>query len=286
MVQVEFVPNGWFLRHIEVNHIVGEPDKITKSLFVWTFDASSKKYVGWSFQSSGNMSKVTGTWDAASKTFSHVDPNPPPSMTVKLTETFASNDSINGSLLFARNDGVRMFDMVWTRSRQKGLTPNPLQKQWARIGTPIQLLPDEVKKLESFIGPKDAEFIHRPSVVSPQGGSSKTVSSGEWILDGRFVLARTGLGDKESLFVTGYDTNQKAFRYVRMGSNGELEENIGQWNEAARSFEWKGVGDANGLTRTSTSRLLGSGAVETHILTRTQDGKIHMDLTIKSTPRK
>lgn len=286
MFHAEFVPNGWFLRHIQVNHIVGEPDKITKSLFVWTFDASSKKYVGWSFQSSGNMSKVTGTWDAASKTFSHVDPNPPPSMTVKLTETFASNDSINGSLLFARNDGVRMFDMVWTRSRQKGLTPNPLQKQWARIGTPIQLLPDEVKKLESFIGPKDAEFIHRPSVVSPQGGSSKTVSSGEWILDGRFVLARTGLGDKESLFVTGYDTNQKAFRYVRMGSNGELEENIGQWNEAARSFEWKGVGDANGLTRTSTSRLLGSGAVETHILTRTQDGKIHMDLTIKSTPRK
>lgn len=286
MFHAEFVPNGWFLRHIQVNHIVGEPDKITKSLFVWTFDASSKKYVGWSFQSSGNMSKVTGTWDAASKTFSHVDPNPPPSMTVKLTETFASNDSINGSLLFARNDGVRMFDMVWTRSRQKGLTPNPLQKQWARIGTPIQLLPDEVKKLESFIGPKDAEFIHRPSVVSPQGDSSKTISSGEWILDGRFVLARTGLGDKESLFVTGYDTNQKAFRYVRMGSNGELEENIGQWNEAARSFEWKGVGDANGLTRTSTSRLLGSGAVETHILTRTQDGKIHMDLTIKSTPRK
>jgi hypothetical protein len=36
----EFVPNGWFLQHIEVNHIVGEPDKITKSLFVWTFDAS------------------------------------------------------------------------------------------------------------------------------------------------------------------------------------------------------------------------------------------------------
>lgn len=213
----EFVPNGWFLRHIEVNHIVGEPDKIAKSLFVWTFDASSKKYVGWSFQSSGNMSKVTGTWDEVTKTFRHLDSNPPPSMTVKLTETFASNDSINGSLLFARNDGVKMFDMVWTRTRQKGLAPNPVQVQWAKIGTPIQPLPDEVKKLNPFIGPKDVEFIHRPSVVSPQGGSSKTVSSGEWILDGRFVLARSGLGDKESLFVTGYDTNQKAFRYVRMG---------------------------------------------------------------------
>ena len=24
----EFAPNGWFLQHREVNHIVGEPDKI------------------------------------------------------------------------------------------------------------------------------------------------------------------------------------------------------------------------------------------------------------------
>ena len=282
----EFVPNGWFLQHIEVNHIVGEPDKITKSLFVWTFDASSKKYVGLSFQSSGNMSKVTGTWDAATKTFRHLDSNPLPSMTVKLTETFASNDSINGSLLFTRNDGLKMFEMVWTRSRQMGLAPNPVQEQWAKIGTPIQPIPDEVKKLEPFIGIKDVEFIHRPSAVSPQGGTTKTSTSGAWILDGRFVLARTGVGERESLFVTGYDTNKQAFRYVRLGANGEVEENIGQWNEAARSFEWKGVGDAPGLMRTSTSRLIGNGAIETHILTKTPDGKVQMDLTIKSTPRK
>ena len=81
-------------------------------------------------------------------------------------------------------------------------------------------------------------------------------------------------------------STKQAFRYVRFGLNGELEENIGQWNEAAQSFEWKGVGDATGLSRTSTSRLLGNGAIETHILTKTQDGKVHMDLTMKSTPRK
>ena len=61
---------------------------------------------------------------------------------------------------------------------------------------------------------------------------------------------------------------------------------IGQWNEAAKSFEWKGVNVPSGLTRTSTSRLVGNGVIETHILTKAQDAKVHMDLTIKSTPRK
>ena len=283
----EFVRNGWFLQHIEVNHVVGEPEKVGKAIWFQTFDAPSQKYVTWFFQSSGNMGKSTGTWDAASKTFSFSDSDPPPNSTMKFTERFVTNGSIDGMLTFKdRNDGHMLFDMTWTRKRQAGVAGKPLQEQWAKIGTPIQPIPDEVKKLEAFSGTKDVEFTHRPSVVSPQGGTTKTVTSGEWILDGRFVLARTGLGEKESLFVTGYDSNKQAFRYVRFGLNGELEENIGQWNEAARSFEWKGVGDATGLSRTSTSRLLGNGAVETHILTKTQDGKVQMDLTIKSTPRK
>lgn len=187
---------------------------------------------------------------------------------------------------FTGTDGRKKFEMVWTRKRQAGLAGKPLAEQWPKLGPPIELIPDEVKNLEPFVGTKDVEFIHRPSVVSPQGSTTKTVTTGEWILDGRFVLARTGVGEKQSFFVSGYDTNKKAFRYVRFGFNGEVEENIGQWNAAARSFEWKGVGDANGLTRTSTSRVLGNGAMKSHILTRTPDGKVQMDLTIKSTPRK
>ena len=285
----EFVRNGWFLQHIEVKHIVGQPEKVWKAIWFQTFDTASSEYVTWFFQSSGNMGKYTGIWDAASRTFSFVlvlDYALPPDSTIKFAERFVTNGLIDGTFTCNRNDGHLFFDTVWTRKRQAGVVGKPLQEQWARIGTPIQPIPDEVKKLEAFVGPKDVEFTHRPSVVSPQGGTTKTVTSGEWILDGRFVLAHTGVGERESLFVTGYDTNKQAFRYVRMGANGELEENIGQWNEAARSFEWKGVGDANGLTRTATSRLIGNGAIETHILTKTQDGKVHMDLTMKSTPRK
>lgn len=282
----EMISNGWFLQHIEVNHIVGEPDQVTKAVWFQTFDPTSKKYVTWWFQSSGLMGHSTGTWDAASQTFTQADAEPPPGTTNRFVERFRDAGTIDGSLSFTGNDGRKMFDMVWTRKRQAGVAGKPLKEQWAQIGTPIQPIPAEVKKLEPFTGAKEVEFIHRPSVASPQGGTFKTVSSGEWILDGRFVLSRSGVGDKESLFVSGYDTQKQAFRYVRMGFNGELEENIGQWSEATKSFEWKGVGGPPGLTRTSTSRLIGNGAIETHILTKAQDGKVHMDLTIKSTPRK
>ncbi len=282
----EFAPNGWFLQHREVNHIVGEPDKISKGIWFQTYDPASSKFITWFFQSSGIISHTTGTWDAASKTFHFDEVEPPSGTTHRFAERFRDAATVDGALSFTGNDGIKKFEMVWTRKRQAGISGKSLMEQWGKLGTPIQPIPDEVKKLEAFVGTKDVEFINRPSIVSPKGGSTKTVTTGEWILDGRFVLARTGVGEKESCFVSGYDSNKRAFRYVRFGSNGEVEENIGQWNETDTSFHWKGVGDANGLTRTSTSRVLAGGAIETHILTKTADGKVHMDLTIKSTPKK
>ena len=65
----EMVLDGWFLHHIEVNHIVGEPDKVTKSLFLWTFDPNTKKFVAWPFQSTGNTGPSTGEWNSTTKTF-------------------------------------------------------------------------------------------------------------------------------------------------------------------------------------------------------------------------
>ena len=58
----EFVLDGWFLQHIEVNHETDTPNKVGKSLFLWTFDAKSQRYVEWLFQSSGVMANWVGTW--------------------------------------------------------------------------------------------------------------------------------------------------------------------------------------------------------------------------------
>jgi hypothetical protein len=282
----EMILNGWFLRHIEVNHIVGEPAKVTKAIWFQTFDATSKKYVTWWFQSSGLMGQSTGTWDAASQSFTQAEVEPPPGTTNRFVERFRDAGTIDGSLIFTGNDGSKKFDMVWTRKRHADIAGKPLVEHWSETGQPIEPIPDEVKKLGVFIGPRDVEFIHRPSIVVPQGNTLKGTASGRWILDGRFLLGETNLPNFQSLWVMGYDTNKKAFRYVLFGSNGRVEENMGQWNETERVFDYALVNGPPGLTRTTTTRRLDNGTVESHSLTKTQDGKVHMDLTIKSTPRK
>lgn len=283
----ELIFNGWFLQHIEVNHIVGEPDQVTKAIWFQTFDATSKKYVTWFFQSSGNISHSTGTWDAASQSFTHTEVEPPPGTTNRFVERFLDAGTIDGSLIFTGNDrGRKMFDMVWTRKRRAGIAGKPLAEQWAAIGTPIQPIPPEVKRLEAFVGQRDAEFITRPTAANPNGTTRKGTMSGQWILDGRCLLGESDVGNVQSKWVIGYDTNKQAYRYVRFTSLGQVEENIGQWNEAEKSFAWKGVGEPGGTTKTSTSRLLSDGAVESHIVTKNQDGQIQLDLTIKAARRK
>lgn len=282
----ELIFNGWFLQHIEVNHIVGEPDQVTKAIWFQTFDATSTKYVTWFFQSSGNISHSTGTWDAASQSFTHTEVEPPPGTTNGFVERFRDAGTIDGSIIFTGNDGRKMFDMVWTRKRQAGIAGKPLSERWAAIGTPIQPIPPEVKRLEAFVGQRDAEFITRPTAANPNGRTQKGTMSGQWILDGRCLLGESNVGTVQSKWVIGYDTNKQAYRYVRFTSLGQVEENIGQWNEAEKSFTWKGVGEPAGTTKTSTNRLLSDGAVESHIVTKNQAGQIQMDLTIKATPRK
>ena len=124
-----------------------------------------KKYIGWSFQSSGIIGKATGTWDATEKAFTHVNVDLPPKTTSQLTEAFPDDSTINGSLVFTGNDGRMLFDMVWTRKRQALAAGQPLRDQWAKIGTPLEPIPAEVKKLDVFIGEWDSKFIQRSQII-------------------------------------------------------------------------------------------------------------------------
>lgn len=137
-----------------------------------------------------------------------------------------------------------------------------------------------------FLGERDVEFIHRPSIVSPQGSTTQGATSGQWILDGRFLLGQTKVPSFESMWVMGYDAERKAYRYVLFVSNGRMEENIGQWNETERVFEWQLVNGPPGFTRTSITRRLDDESLESRSVTKNGEGKVQMDLTIKSTRRK
>jgi hypothetical protein len=108
----------------------------------------------------------------------------------------------------------------------------------------------------------------------------------KWILDGRFLFGTTEVGNHKSNWVMGYDTNQNAYRYIRFTNTGQIVESTGQWNEEARSFVWELVNPVAGITRSYTTRYVGEDAVHGHLLDKSKDGKIHMDLTIKTTRRK
>ncbi len=239
----------------------------------------------WFFQSSGLMGKSTGRWNEESRTFDFTPTDLPPNTSGKHMETFKTKDFIEGDYVIKSNDGRTMFDMEWTRTRQKGLVPNPLRKQWAEIGTPIQPVPDEVNKLEAFLGEWDAEVVNRPSVVSPNGGTSNGTMIGHWILDGRFLYGTAKVGKHESIWIAGYDPNKKAYRYIRMTNAGLIDEALGQWDEEKQAFQWNMVNERPGITRTSTSQIIGKGALNTHVVAKDKAGKVHMDLTIKATRR-
>lgn len=284
--QAEWILDGRFLQHIEVNHIVGDPEKVTKSLFLWTYDPTAKKYVNWAFQSTGNGGPSTGKWNSTSGTFTLVSGEPPPNTTGKLTEQFLDANTIKGNLTFLGDDGKTLMDMVWTRNRQSEDAGKATREKWKTIGTPIRPLPDEMKKLQPLIGEWDSEFINGPSVVSPQGSASKGRLTAQWILDGRFLLGTSEVGKHRSIWVIGYDPHKKAYRNIRFTNGGEIDESVGQWNEDTRSFEWKFVNERPGITTTSTTRIVGREAIQARILAENKDGKVHRDLTIKSSRRK
>ncbi len=279
---VEFVLDGWFLQHIEVNHVVGNPSKVTKSLFLWTFNPKTKKYVGWSFQSSGIIGKATGTWDAATKTLTHVNAEVPPNTTSQLTEAFPNKNTINGTLIFTGNDGKTLFDMEWTRKRQAGVAGPALRERWAKMDRPIKPLPDELKRLKRLVGTWDSEYVFRV----PQRPAVKGVISDEWSLDGRFIMRREQVGDTDSIAMIGWDDNKRAYRLVRAISNGRTNEAVGQWNDVTRSLVWDwNVAESDGVSDIATWRLVGNDGIQLHVV-HENEGEVLLDLTIKMKRRR
>jgi hypothetical protein len=260
--QAELILDGWFLQNIDVNRVVDNPEQVSKSLSLWTYDARSEKYITWVFHNTGEVAELKGQWNPTGKAFLLELSDPPPTTTGQMTEQFLDLGTISGGLKIIGNDGKTLMDMAWTRKRQAGVAGKPTREQWEEIGTPIQPL------------------------ASPQGSTAKGRMTAKWVLDGRFLLGTSEVGNHRSLWVIGYDTTKAAFRYVRFTNAGQIDDSIGQWNEETRSFAWKVVNERPGITRTSTNRIIGKDSVQAHIVAEDKAGEVQLDLTIKSTRRK
>jgi uncharacterized protein (TIGR03067 family) len=280
----EFVLDGRFLNHIEINQPVGNPKKVTKALVISTYDSQSRKYITWFFQSSGLVGKWTGEWNPTDKALVLSGGSTGVlASNGRFREVFPNESTINGTLSYTGNDGRTMFEMVWTRKRQAGIAGKPTRKQWSEIGTPIEPIPDEVKRLAPLVGTWDSEYVFRV----PQRPAVKGVISDEWSLDGRFIMRRETVGDTKSIAMIGWDNNKRAYQLARAISSGRTNEAIGQWSETTRSFvwDWKVDDDSEGVTSVSTWRLVGNDAIQIHVV-RERGKDVLLDLTIKLEQRK
>jgi hypothetical protein len=274
--QTEWMLSDSFL----ISRAVNETDGL-KSLSFFTVNRNDRTtYPFWYFGSSGGIGHLKGKWDEASKTMTFSSPNLPPDWKGAVTHKF-SDDSYNSTMKFTNDAGETVMDRHDLRKRQGGIAGKNMLESWAKIGTPIEPIPDEMKKLEPLIGTWDAKYVFR----LPQRREEKGVITDEWALDGRFVLRREAVGDSHSIAMIGYDTNKKAYRLVRAVSNGRTNELMGEWNDDTRSIIWKAADTPKGVTSISTWRFVGNDAVQLHVVGESESG-VTLDLTIKTERRK
>lgn len=279
----EFILDGKFLQHIEVNRLQDGSGQIAKSLYLRNYDETTKKYVSWGFQSNGNMNQLVGTWDAETQTLQYTNAEDLGNITSTVTEVFEDDGTLDGSLIFEdTKKNEKQFDMVWIRTRLKGADAEKTKADWKFAGKPIKPIPQQVKRLHVFVGDWNSTYRNQPSVSSPKGGIFKTKTKGEWILDGRFMMGSSLSGKYKTVWVMGYDDKQNAYRYVRFDNEGLIEEVKGEWDEASKTFEWTRVNGPADVTKNSSSRVKPNGEIHTHILETKADGKILCDMTIES----
>jgi hypothetical protein len=292
--QAEMILDGWFLQQIEVQPVVGDADKATKSMSLWTYDPKLEKVVTWVFQSNGAVASWTGKWDSTNNAFTLASIEPPPNATGKMTEQFLDAKTINGNLTFVDGSGKSLMDLVWTRTRQSESDGKPSRKEWSQIGTAIPPLPDELKRLQPLIGEWDSDIITGPFDDSGKSTESKGTMSIRWILDGRYLLITTENGDDRFYWVIGYDSNKKKYQRLTFTNTGQVSESLGSWNGEFDHVNWTTHNQPPGPTKIgqdyigidNTSRGQGTEVLAISILTVDANRKYYQKFGSRSSRRK
>jgi hypothetical protein len=293
----EMILDGWFLQQVDVKHVVGAPEQMTKSLSQWTWDARSEKFLVWMFESDGSAVSWTGEWDSASRRFTFVPAQPLPKKIGKLTDQFVDANTVVGSLTFIDDAGKTLTDLAWSRKRQAESDGKATLGEWDRISAHTRPVPHDLAKLEPLIGEWDAEFIDGPSAVSPELGVSKGKLTAKWILDRHFLLGTTEQDNERSIWIIGshvytdgknYETK---YRRVRFTNSGQVDEALGVWNGEFDTIDWLIHIKRPGSPRHSITQdyigVEGSDRLRANILIRdAEEKKINRSVTTKATRRK
>ena len=112
--------------------------------------------------------------------------------------------------------------------------------------------PPELKTLEAFIGDWTTEATITILGGQPVNLKSTGTATRKWALDGR-IVEESGKGSdgNESKVVFTYDVLKKCYRNWYFSSDGYNVDSSGQWDEAAKTFNFS-CDLGNGVTQAST----------------------------------
>lgn len=281
----EPVLGGWFVKGVKNSFYVESPEGTTKELVLATYDSEIERYVSWSFQSTGRITNWSGIWDPEIEVLHWYSRTEPPAKPIEAKTKFVDENSIQSECSNQTGTGKLFFEKT-IRTRKRGAVIDLTDQLWSKIETPIKPIPKEVKKLQPLVGQWDAEYTQLPSNAFPRGSETNGRITGKWILDGRFFLGRSKVQNYETMWVIGYDTDKKTYRYIRFDNRGEIEENVGEWNGDTRTFKWKVVNGKPGHSKRATVYIIGDETVQSRITSRDPDGDLLLDLRIRAKRKK
>lgn len=141
--------------------------------------------------------------------------------------------------------------------------------------------PPELKVLERFVGTWDAEMISKPAAWTPKEVKTTGTNKYEWVLDGRFLQDTEQNGDGSEVFgLWTFDATAKIYRGWFFGSEGNVVEWKGQWDEGLRMEADLG----NGVVLTGVNRFPDKDTYEWTLVAKDKDGKVYLD--VKDTHRR
>ena len=263
-----------------------QPDGV-KSLWLMTFDTESRTYPFWYFNNKGGLGAEWGsTWNEATRTLTGKGTDTPPGWTSGGTNHFPDKNS-NHAAFWMKDDSEKMlFDVEAKKTRQPDEAGKGIVAAWSKNEQAEPPLPTELKILERMIGNWDATYVSKPAEWTPQELRTTSKVTRKRILDGYVIQDTCEISDgTETIALTSYDPQMKAYRAWWFNSEGNKSKSTGQWNSDSKTISYQSdLG--NGITVRNSVRFIDNDNEEWNVVIKDGDGKLYLDLNIKTKRRK
>jgi hypothetical protein len=263
-----------------------QPDGV-KSLWLMTFEPESKTYPFWYFNNKGGLGAEWGsTWNGATKTLTGKATDTPPGWTSGGTNHFPDENTNNAAFWMKDDSGKMLFDVEAKKTRQPDESGKGIVAAWSKQESADPPLPSELKILERMIGNWDATSVSKVAEWTPQEVRTTSKVTRKWILDGYFVQDTAEISDgTQSIALTSYDPQMNAYRAWWFNSEGNKSKSTGQWDSGSKTISY--TSDlGNGITVRNSVRFIDMDNEEWNVVIKDGDGKLYLDLNIKSKRRK